>query len=123
MMTERERVEAFSKKLLEHVEKSGESQAAIAKAVGVSSSTFSRWCNGYSLPSWNQIKVLAGHFGVSSVTIMEKRIVHIPSSSEDIFDIYVSTNPNSQKIMELTEKIDTMDKDQLQQLLNYAQTI
>lgn len=122
-MTEREKIVAFSTKLQEYVTQSGKTQSRIAREMGISRSTFCRWCNGYTLPSWEQIKTIAKYFNIACVTIMERRIVHIPNGNNDVFDVFVSTNPNSKKVMELSEKIDTMNREQLEQLLHYADSM
>ena len=50
---------------------SGTTVYRVAKATGISNSTFTDWKNGRSTPKADKLKLIANHFGVSLDTLID----------------------------------------------------
>lgn len=55
--------EAFAANLKKYMEKFGENQTELAKALGCTSAAVSLWCLGKKLPRYDRISAIARHYG------------------------------------------------------------
>ena len=63
--------EVFVRNLKRHLNISGKKKIEVAKAVGVSTGTFSDWLKGRSYPRMDKIQLLADYFGIKKSDLVE----------------------------------------------------
>ncbi len=63
--------EVFVRNLKRHLNLSGKKKIEVAKAVGVSSGTFSDWLKGRSYPRMDKIQLLADYFDIKKSDLVE----------------------------------------------------
>lgn len=77
----------FMNNLNSYIEKSGKTQAEIAKAIGVSPQTFNTWCKGIAIPRMGKVQALADYFLINKSDLIEQKSE--PSSTMPAYTINV----------------------------------
>ena len=62
----------FAENLLYYINLFGKSQKEVAEAIGVTTSTFSEWCNAKKYPRIDRIEMLANYFGLNKSDLIEE---------------------------------------------------
>ena len=99
--------EIFSRNLRYFMEVTGVSQTDISKALGVSSSTVSDWCNGNKYPRTDKIQQLADLLGVRFSALTQE---NGPADYEDQQRIEIlHQNPKLRLLFDIQKKLTDSD--------------
>lgn len=86
MMGEENQKKIFSTNLNLYIEKSGKTQAEIAKSIGVSPQTFNTWCKGIAIPRMGKVQALADYFNIDKADLIDEKNENKPTTIAAYFD-------------------------------------
>lgn len=85
-MSEENQKKIFSTNLNLYIEKSGKTQAEIAKSIGVSPQTFNTWCKGIAIPRMGKVQALADYFNINKADLIDEKNENKPITIAAYFD-------------------------------------
>ena len=94
--------EIFSRNLNRYLSLSGSTQKEVAKAVGISTSTFCDWTKGRAYPRMDKVQKLAEYFGVRKSDLVEDVNItkeSVSNKEQEIIDLFNQVPENKREFL------------------------
>ncbi len=122
-MSEKEFGIIFAKNLNSYMELHDETQASIAKAIGVSPATVSNWCNAIKLPRMDKVDRLCAHFGIQRSDLMNEKTeeptdhYYLDEDAREAAE-FLHKNPDYKVLFDASRKVKKEDIDFVRQMID-----
>lgn len=114
-MNEDEQKRIFSKNLNYYITNSGKQQKEVAKALGISPTTFNTWCVGKIMPNIGKVQRIADYFGIGKSDLLDDNILERDPNT----DFEIIFNSDIQIIAKKYLSLDTPRRDMLKNYLDF----
>lgn len=122
-MSEKEFGIIFAKNLNTYMELHDETQASIAKAIGVSPATVSNWCNAIKLPRMDKVDKLCEHFGIQRSDLMNDKteqsdVTYYLNEDAREHAQFLYDNPEYKVLFDASKKVKKEDIDFVKKMID-----